>query len=188
MSATPARSDLADTSGLIGVRTQGSDLVRWSVWTGDRPPEQGQWVRLLDTGELGRVSVAPGQPVGVFELDVLPRVSPVNDDDTDFDDAAQVPMPGAWGRIGPIKNVASEGMKSSESIKYRRLKADMPALGGRIATDHGSGVVIALDIFKGRLFVRLDMASDVVEVQYRSLPLADANCASSGITADTPSE
>ncbi len=193
MIATRTRADCTDTSGLVGVRTRGSDLVRWAVWTGDDPPALYQWVRMLDTGELGRIAVAPGQAVGVYETNSLPRVSAVDDGDkdSDLDDMVRAPAPGAWGRIGnhigPVKSVATEEMESPESIKYRLLKADMPALGGRITTHHGSGVVIALDVFKGRVSVRLDMSSDVVEIQHRSLPLSGENGAPSGSAADDPS-
>lgn len=181
----------ADTSELIGVRTRGSDLIRWAIWTGDCPVELYQWVRLVDTGELGRVSIAPGRTVGVHETDSLPQVSLVNDADMDSDDTVEPPAPGAWGRIGcrtgPVKNAATAEMESPESIKYRKLKADMPALGEGIATDYGTGVVIGLNVFTGRLSVRIDMSSDVVEVQHRALPLADANNTSSTNTANDQS-
>lgn len=175
------------TAGTIGIRTRGSDLIQWSIWTGDDSPELGQWVRLLDTGELGRVSVVPGQVVGFFESDLLPRVSPLNDDEVESNGALQMPMPGAWGRIGsqfePVENAATEEMESPESKKYRELKADMPALGGRVATDRGNGIVIALDIFTGTLSVKLDTSSVVIELRHRSFPLADTNGASLGNTA-----
>lgn len=193
MSAESTGADRAGTAKVIGVRIRESDEVQWAIWTGDDPVEPGQWVRLAGGGEIGRLVVGPDMAVGMDETSSLPRVSAVEDDDLVSDYVVQLPVESAWGRIGhrmgALKSDPTEDATSPESTRYRKLKVDMPALGSRIETDQGSGtgVIIASDVFAGRLSVRLDASSDVVEIQYRSIPPAETDSGSSSDITDDPS-
>jgi len=93
-------ADREHPGGVVGVRTRGSDLVRWAVWTGNVPPELHQWVRLEDSGELGWVTALPGRIVGINAADSLVRVSGVRQGDTDAAHAPSSALNGFWGRIG----------------------------------------------------------------------------------------
>lgn len=179
------RSTGADDGGagkVIGVRTRGSDKVRWAIWTGDQRIEPCQLVRLTDTGQLGTLVAAPGMVVGVGEIDSLPRVSAVDDDAQTPDDVPQLPAKSAWGRIGHRNNLSRNAdtgsIASPASARYLILKSDMPVLGSHIETEHGGGAVIASDVFAGTLTVRLDASSDVVKVQHRPPALTGTTNAS----------
>ncbi len=89
--------------------------------------------------------------------------------------------------MGALKSDPTEDATSPESTRYWKLKVDMPALGSRTETDQGSGVIIASDVFAGRLSVRLAVSSDVVEIQYRSIPPAETDSGSSSDITDDPS-
>lgn len=182
----------ARTAKVIGLRTRGSNQVRWAKWKGDTPVVPGQWVRLLDNGELGRVVVEAGMAVGMEATDSLSYVSAVSEEDSIPDDMVELPIESAWGRIGhrlvAANNEPTGDAASPESSRYRRLKEVMPALGSRIDTDDGgrniSGVVIASDAIAGKISVSLDALSEVIELTCRSRSPAEPQDTSSSEVAD----
>lgn len=157
-----------DLRHVAGVRTRGSDLIRWAVWTGDLPDRSRPTVRLSDTGETGVLVIAPGMAVGEFPIASLPQASIVDLNHLEIAEDGEFPVESAWGRIGARTRgrvPSGDSGESAESIRYLQLKAGVPALGSRIDIAHGSGVVIASNAFQGTLSVRLDATSDVIEIR-----------------------
>lgn len=158
---------------MVGVRTRSSDTLQWAVWSGEGPAELGAWVRLVNSGELGRLVVAPGRVFGAGPAESLPRVVAYTfEDETKREEEGrgeQPPAPGtsAWGRIGHHLDLGSAFVgtdTSAESTRYRDLKAAMPPLGSRVTTPEGEGLVIASNVFSRTLTVRLDATSEEIQV------------------------
>lgn len=174
MSAAP-RGD-AGGSCVVGIRTRNSDTLQWAVWSGDGPAKPGAWVRVVTDGELGQLVVAPGKAFGLGPLGSLPRVvAHLPGDEPECEEEGsgeQPPAPGTsvWGRIGRPPDPGSTLLGtdgSTESTRYRELKAAMPPLGSRVVTPAGEGSVIASNVFSGTLTVRLDATSEEVEIVHR---------------------
>lgn len=167
---TTANGD--ERAAVVGVRTRGSDQVQWAIWSGDQPVEAGRWVRLSDSGELGRVIVASGMAIGVQNRDSLPAAIEVHSHELTMEADQLAPDQGSWGRIGRYPGSADFGTiddaESPESWRYRRRKSSMPALGSNTVTVRGPGVVMSSDISTGTMAVRLDDSVDVIEVRRRS--------------------
>lgn len=163
--------DSTATTAVIGVRTRGSDRVRWAKWAGGQPMAPGDWVRFADTGELGRVIAGPGKVIGIPQNASLPRMIPVISSVVSADAEVPSAVRTGWGRIGHRHWTSGEGLieeqGSAESARYREAKTGMPALGSRFETDRGSGIVVQSDVFEGTIAVRLDNSSEVVEIRHR---------------------
>jgi len=175
MTSTPQPDD--GRSEVVGIRTHGSDKLQWAVWTGIGPAEPGTRVQVVDSGELGRLVVAPGRLIGARPPGSILRVIAHtfgNVPERAVDGSQQQPSaPGmsSWGRIGrhpaPESAPASGTDGSAESTRFRDLKATIPILGARISTPEGDGMVIASNVVSGTLTVRLDATSQEVDIAHR---------------------
>lgn len=160
-------------SSVVGVRTRSSDTLQWAVWSGEGPAELGAWVRLVNSGELGRLVVAPGRVFGAGPAETLPRVVVYTfEDEPEREEEGRAEQPHApgtsgWGRIGHHPDLGSTFVgtdTSAESTRYRELKAAMPSLGSRVTTPEGEGLVVASNVFSRTLTVRLDATSEEIQI------------------------
>jgi hypothetical protein len=131
----------------------------------------GQWILLAPSGEVGRVTVAPGAlaagPGHPEDLETATSYD-ADDEDTSFPMAKD---DGHWGRIGhrgPTGIVAEGEVRSLESEGFRRLMTGVPDLGERVSTPTGPATVIRVDPFAGIVEVRSPLSDEGV-----TLPLGD---------------
>ncbi|HWV34958.1 MAG TPA: hypothetical protein VNZ55_04950 [Thermomicrobiales bacterium] len=161
-------SDRRETERIVGVRVQGEgDLSYCLLPSENGAPATGDLLVVERDGceLIGRVVIAPDQFVRADLPDRLPKVLRVaQDEDAGRERAGAYPDPGKpegtgqqVGGPGPIPRAAdTRGEHSAEDLRYRATKANFPAIGERVRTPEGAGIVLAVNTSRSTLNIRLD--------------------------------
>lgn len=161
-------SDRSETARIVGVRLQGeSDLSYCLLPLEIAAPATGDLVVVEQGGceLIGRVMIAPDQFVRADLPDRLLNVLRVaQDEDVSRERAGTSSDPGKpdgtgqqTGGPGPISRAADTGGEhSAEDLRYRATKAKFPAIGERVRTPDGAGIVLAVNTSRSTLNIRLD--------------------------------
>ena len=178
-------NDRLETAQIVGVRLQGeSDLSCCLL-----PSEIGALVigdlvvvERDDRELMGRVVIAPDQFVRADLPERLLNVVRVaRDQDVSRERTGTYPDPekldGTGQQIGgpgPIPRVVdSGGEDSAEDLRYRAIKAQFPAIGARVQSPDGAGIVLAVNASRSTANIRLDRDStehtfDAVDVMFET--------------------
>ena len=161
-------NDRPETARIAGVRLQGeSDLSYCLLPKDTAPPAAGDLVVVnRDDRELiGRVVIMPDQFVRADLPDHVLRVIRVaREEDVNWGNDLPSPDSGGLdenrqqiGGPGPIlRAVDSGGGHSAEDLRYRAIKAQFPAIGARVQTPGGAGIVLAVNASRSTVNIRLD--------------------------------